>query len=600
MSITPKGMSILELYRLYRENNLIVNRRYQRKLVWGKSEKASLIQSILLKYPIPLILFGKFKEGKDMYEIIDGMQRLNAIFSFIENQFSIGEKFFDVTQHPLANELSNQGIFKKINTNADNLLNAQECVDFLEYSLAVTIYETNSKKDIEDVFNRINSNGKHLSAQEVRQAGVTSNFAELVRSLGSEIRGDVSREIIPLTEMPEISIDYKSIDLGYGVLAEDTFWCNQGIIKNSDLRESTDEQLLADIILSIALEKPFAAKKENFDSYYGKGDTDKSDEIELAVKRYGTENLRQDIKATLSHLQNSINSLTSKELGNDKKNYLRRILSRDGGVTNPVKEPFYTLFMAFYDLIIKDSKEPFDYQGIFNAVTGLMEKIQVSSSITTDKRTKNINLTKGLIQNYFKSSESTTRSSGSYAIDLENYLRRSKTEAPNYDFKQGLLSLNPSSRVFDSNCFNKICQNIAAMANLGKDKKGYIFLGISDTEKDTKQIEKLDKICAPTFFPFAIVGIEREARIQDITLDQYILQISRKIRESKLPEWLKTSINTSLTPITYHDHTVLMIEIKAGKEPVWYENKLYIRDGHEKQPQQLSGEKISAVYSLFQ
>mgnify|MGYP001795507632 CR=1 FL=1 len=600
MSITPKGMSVLELYRLYRENNLIVNRRYQRKLVWGKSEKTSLIESILLKYPIPLILFGKFKkEGMDMYEIIDGMQRLNAIFSFIENQFSVEDKFFDVTQHPLANELSNQGVFQKINISQDNLLNSQECVDFLEYSLAVTIYEANSEKEIEDVFNRINSNGKHLSAQEVRQAGVTNNFAELVKSLGSEIRGDVSREIIPLTEMPEISIDYKSIDLGYGVLAEDTFWCRQGIIRNSDLRESADEQLLADIILSIALGKPFAAKKDNFDSYYGKGDTDKSDEIKLAVNSYGAENLRQDIKATLSHIQNLINSLSSKDTGNDK-NFLRRILSRDGGVSNPVKEPFYTLFMAFYDLIIKESKEPFDYQGICEAVTGLMEKIQVSSSITTDKRTKNINLTKGLIQNYFKSSKSPTRSSGSYAIDLENYLRRSKTEAPNYDFKQGLFSLNSSNRIFDNKCFNKICQNIAAMANLGKEKKGYIFLGISDTEKDTKLIEKLDNISAPSFFPFGIVGIEREAKIQGITLDQYILQISRRIRDSKLPEWLKTSINTSLTPITYNDHTVLMIEVKAGKEPVWYENRLYIRDGHEKQPQELSGEKISAVYSLFQ
>ncbi len=600
MSITPKGMSVLELYRLYRENNLIVNRRYQRKLVWGKSEKTSLIESILLKYPIPLILFGKFKkEGMDMYEIIDGMQRLNAIFSFIENQYSIDSKFFDVTKHPLANELSNQKLFQKINTSIENLLNAQECVDFLEYSLAVTIYEANSEKEIEDVFNRINSNGKHLSAQEVRQAGVTNNFAELVKSLGSEIRGDVSREIIPLTEMPEISIDYKSIDLGYGVLAEDTFWCRQGIIKNSDLRESADEQLLADIILSIALGKPFAAKKDNFDSYYGKGDTDKSDEIELSVTRYGTEHLRQDVKAILSHIQNAVNSLSSTDSGNDK-NFLRRILSRDGGVSNPVKEPFYTLFMAFYDLIIKESKEPFDYQGIFDAVTGLMEKIQVSSSITTDKRTKNINLTKGLIQNYFKLSTSTTRSSGSYAIDLENYLRRSKTEAPNYDFKQGLLSLNPSNRIFDDNCFNKICQNIAAMANLGKAKKGYLFLGISDTEKDTKIIENLDKISAPSFFPFGIVGIEREAKIQKITLDQYILKISRKIRDSKLPEWLKTSINTALTSITYHDHTVLMIEIKAGNEPVWYDNKLYIRDGNEKQPQELSGEKISAVYSLFQ
>ncbi|MBH8551010.1 DUF262 domain-containing protein [Nostocaceae cyanobacterium CENA357] len=600
MSITPKGISILELYRLYRENNLIVNRRYQRKLVWAKTEKASLIESILLKYPIPLILFGKFKkDGKDMYEIIDGMQRLNAIFCFIENQFSIDGKFFDVTKHPLANELSNQGVFKPIETSIENLLNAQECIDFLEYSLAVTIYEANSNKEIEDVFNRINSNGKHLSAQEVRSAGVTSNFAELVRLLACEIRGDVSREIVPLSEMPEISIDSKSINLGYGVLAEDTFWCRQGIISNSDLRESADEQLLADIILSIALGKPFPARKENFDNYYGKGDVDKSDEIELAVTRYGTDNLKEDIKAILSQIKNAVNSVSLTDSGNDK-NFLRRILSRDGGVSNPVKEPFYTLFMAFYDLIIQESKEPFDYQAIFNAVMGLMTKIEVSASITADKRTRNIGLTKGLIQNYFKLSTSTTRSSGSYAIDLENYLRRSKTEAPNYDFKQGLLSLNRSNRSFDNNCFEKICQNIAAIANLGKGKRGYIFLGISDKEKDTELIEALDQISAPRFFPFGIVGIEREAKIQSITPDQYILNISRKIRDSKLPEWLKTCVNTALTPITYHNHTVLMIEIQAGKEPVWYENKLYIRDGHEKQPQELSGEKISAVYNLFQ
>ena len=112
--------------------------------------------------------------------------------------------------------------------------------------------------------------------------------------------------------------------------------------------------------------------------------------------------------------------------------------------------------MAFYELVIKESKEPFDYQEIFTAVMALMKKIEVSSTITTDKRTRN-------------------RSSGSYAIDLENYLRRSKTEAPNYDFKQGLFSLHPSNRAFDNNCFEKICQNIAAIANLGKGKKAIYF-----------------------------------------------------------------------------------------------------------------------------
>ncbi len=42
-----------------------------------------------------------------------------------------------------------------------------------------------------------------------------------------------------------------------------------------------------------------------------------------------------------------------------------------------------------------------------------------------------------------------------------------------------------------------------------------------------------------------------------------------------------------------------MIKIEAGNEPAWYKNKLYIRDGHEKQAQEKSKEQISAVYNLF-
>jgi predicted HTH transcriptional regulator len=137
------------------------------------------------------------------------------------------------------------------------------------------------------------------------------------------------------------------------------------------------------------------------------------------------------------------------------------------------------------------------------------------------------------------------------------------------------------------------------MANLGKGKKGYIFIGVSDKEQDTKRIEQLDKITSPRFFSFGIVGLEREAHLKGTSLDDYILFISRNIRDSKLPEWLKTVVNTNLTPITYMDHTVLMIEAKAGDQPAWYGDKLYIRDGHEKKPQEVSGEQIAAVYNLF-
>ena len=49
-------MSVQEAYRLYREQGLYVNRKYQRKLVWSEPEKALLVESALRGFPIPLIL----------------------------------------------------------------------------------------------------------------------------------------------------------------------------------------------------------------------------------------------------------------------------------------------------------------------------------------------------------------------------------------------------------------------------------------------------------------------------------------------------------------------------------------------------------------
>ena len=64
MSVIPSGVSVQEIYRRYRENQIVVNRKYQRKLVWSETEKVCLIDSILKGYPIPLILFAEYA-GED-------------------------------------------------------------------------------------------------------------------------------------------------------------------------------------------------------------------------------------------------------------------------------------------------------------------------------------------------------------------------------------------------------------------------------------------------------------------------------------------------------------------------------------------------------
>ena len=94
MSIVPRGIGVNQAYRLYRSGKLLVNRKYQRKLIWSVDEKEKLIGSILQGYPIPLILLAeRFQvHGTEKYEIIDGMQRLNAICGFIENLFAFNSR----------------------------------------------------------------------------------------------------------------------------------------------------------------------------------------------------------------------------------------------------------------------------------------------------------------------------------------------------------------------------------------------------------------------------------------------------------------------------------------------------------------------------
>ena len=57
--LSVQGESLQRLYSQYTQGHFLVNRRYQRKLVWAVEEKAKLIDSVIKKLPIPLILLAE-------------------------------------------------------------------------------------------------------------------------------------------------------------------------------------------------------------------------------------------------------------------------------------------------------------------------------------------------------------------------------------------------------------------------------------------------------------------------------------------------------------------------------------------------------------
>jgi uncharacterized protein with ParB-like and HNH nuclease domain len=100
-----------------------------------------LIDSILKDYPIPLILLADTSiSGKQVFEIIDGMQRLNAIFSFIENAFSVNGEYFDTKEFARARLASEQGCFQVYSGKDSDYLDPAICANILDYQLAITIF----------------------------------------------------------------------------------------------------------------------------------------------------------------------------------------------------------------------------------------------------------------------------------------------------------------------------------------------------------------------------------------------------------------------------------------------------------------------------
>jgi uncharacterized protein with ParB-like and HNH nuclease domain len=587
----PSGMSIQSLYRLYRNDCLLVNRKYQRKLCWTDKEKVALIDTILNGFPIPLILLAERPQlhGSGKYEILDGVQRLNAIFSFIENEFSINEKYFDTNEFLSAKLIAQNGIFKAASPEFPKL-NAKQCASILDYQLAVTTFTAFNDEQITEIFGRINSSGRLLSNQERRQAGVVNRFGEFVRQLSAEIRGDASKEILLLSEMPEISIDSSRSLRSYGLTAEDIFWVKQGILWSIQLRESEDEEVIADLAASILLGQPFERSKEKLNELY-KSDSELFEKIESSLMAYPSERLYNEMKQVFSVIKEII------EEYDHEANALRKIVAPNN--RNPVKSSFYAIFMAFYDLLVRQGKSPSDKTKIIGALKGHQKEVKPASHyVRAETRKKNIDKTKGLIQEYFVYKEPSALKHGpGLAIDFENSVRRSRIETPRYEFKQGILELTSNFSI-NHNLLDRIINTICGIANLGPDSEGFIFIGVADKKEDVKRIKDLYKIDYIEISDRFVVGIDREAKKMDIKVEKYLDIIINHIRKSKLSDPLKTQVLTQIDFVTYKNYSVVRIKVPTQHQISYVGNEFYTREGNE--TIKIEGQRLLAVIELFQ
>ncbi len=569
--LSIRSEPVQRIYNFYINNVFFVNRRYQRKLVWNIEEKTAFIDSILQGFPVPIILLAETKkENIPIFEIIDGMQRLNAIVSFIEGEFDINGKYFDLQTMVESKSCLDEGNLEQNHP----ILERKSCELIASYVIPLSVYSFDDNKKVDEVFRRINSNGKHLSKQELRSAGATSRFANLVRLISTQIRTDTSdSDILLLNNMKEISITNKK--LPYGIRVDDIFWVKNKILTKEMLRESKDEEIVADILAYMLLSETPRSNASVLDGYYGfrKGNTkeiiEEEKKIEAALKLKEPDLIKQQFILIYDNLR--------KILRESNKTF-NNLICRSN--LKYIPRPFQIVFLAFYDLIVEEKMEISDCDGLIDSLKNIKKDIDTPSGPTWSYQNKirNIKKIKGIVREFFKKRNTEDPAYDCWITEFETLLTKSKTEQTLYDFKQGFTKID-GEREFDQGNFDKIIKTLTAMANHSPNATGYVCVGVADNEKTAKRIEQFYKVEPVKYKGFKITGIEHEAEKLKGSIDEFVRWLIQKLSSQKIEKSTKDNIGRNIKIINYLNKTVVLFSLSAKEEPITYDDKFYQRIG---------------------
>jgi len=85
--VRPLVLSAFQVHRDINKGKIDLNPDFQRNFVWDDTRKSRLIESMLLKIPLPAFYFAEDNLGN--FQVVDGLQRLTVINQFLNNEFKL-------------------------------------------------------------------------------------------------------------------------------------------------------------------------------------------------------------------------------------------------------------------------------------------------------------------------------------------------------------------------------------------------------------------------------------------------------------------------------------------------------------------------------
>lgn len=170
--VETKTFSLRQIYDMISDGDINLSPDFQRHLVWDNFRKSRLIESILLRIPLPMFYFSQDNEG--VLSVVDGLQRLTTIKEFMDNKYPLRDlEYLSACENKYYSTESN-----RIDDKYTRWFNMTQ--------ITVNIVDPQSPFKVKyDIFRRINTGGKPLNSQELRNCLAHNDLRRILKEMAN-------------------------------------------------------------------------------------------------------------------------------------------------------------------------------------------------------------------------------------------------------------------------------------------------------------------------------------------------------------------------------------------------------------------------------
>lgn len=253
-----------EILRLHSNKDLDIQPEFQRDFIWDLSDQTRFIDSLIKQLPIPSLCFS-YDYITEKWQVIDGLQRISTIIKFLTDDEWKLSNLKDINK-----DLSGHYV-KDIKTSSD-LIKYYKRVE--NTTLPITVLrcdysKPSHQKYLFKIFHRLNTGGKKLNNQEIRNCIYSGKLNNLLRELDknnnwmelNEIKQDKTNRFITQEMILRFFVFYDNLDNYNGRLTNflNTY---MGEHKNPDDNFLEQKKILFTNTIDIVYKKIFKDKSE--------------------------------------------------------------------------------------------------------------------------------------------------------------------------------------------------------------------------------------------------------------------------------------------------------------------------------------------------